>query len=128
MCACLRNIKFFTIAATGDIDIEEEKVHLLLSMQQVRDSHSIYEHQLVSRANKALLFKCFGYSPYFTSFGVSCEYAHPTSLAHSKLLDMEDFEKRDNSSKGVNHLRTIDKLQAYALEAKDHTHIKKHGG
>jgi hypothetical protein len=70
MCACLRNIKFFTIAATGDIDIEEEKVHLLLSMQQVRDSHSIYEHQLVSRANKALLFKCFGYSPYFTSFGV----------------------------------------------------------
>jgi uncharacterized membrane protein len=56
------------------------------------------------------------------------EYAHPTALTHSKLLDMEDFEKRDDSSNGVNHLQTIDKLQAYALKAKNHTHIKKHGG
>jgi len=127
MYACLRNINI-TIAAAGDIHIEEERIHLLLSMQHVKDSPSIYEHQLVSRANEALFFKCFGYGHYYTGFGVLWEYANPTALAHSKLLDMEDFEKRDDSATGVNNLRTIDKLQAYACEARDHTHIKQYGG
>ncbi|WP_342806276.1 PRC-barrel domain containing protein [Alteromonas sp. M12] len=104
-----------------DIDVAAEKIHVKLTMQEVKDSPSIDEHQTVSRAYEALLFKYFGYGYYWTGPGVWGDYAHPTALAKSPQADMQDFEKITDDSIDDNHLRSIDELQGYGIKAKDDT-------
>ncbi|WP_100657331.1 hypothetical protein [Alteromonas flava] len=103
------------------IDSEEEKIHVLLSMQQVKDSPSIDEHQTVSREYEALLSEYFGYGFYWAGQDVWGEYAHPMDLAQSKRPSMKDFEDGDKSTIPRNHLRSIKELQGYNIQAKDDT-------
>ena len=103
------------------IDIEEEKIHVNLTKQQVKDSPSIDEHKTVSRAYEELYFKYFGYGYYWTGPGAWGEYAHPTALSNITPgpavaeLERTDLEGRELG----NHLRSIDELQGYEIKAKD---------
>jgi len=100
------------------IDHEQETVHVALSTQQVKDSPSIDKHKPVSRAYEALFFKYFGYGYYWTGQGVWGEYAYPTQLARCELPSMEDLVGMEDSSIDDNHLRSIDELQGYEVNAK----------
>ena len=103
------------------IDHEQETIHVALSRQQVKDSPSIDENMPVSRAYEALFFKYFGYGYgyYWTGPGAWGEYAYPTQLARPEMPGMEDLVDMEDSSIGQNHLRSIDELQGYEIQAKD---------
>jgi hypothetical protein len=104
-----------------NIDSEEEKIHVLLSKQQVKDSPSIDEHTTVSRDYETLMFKYFGYGYYWSGQEVWGAYTHPTALAQQKPPDMEDFKEITDSAEHSNHLRSINELQGYEIKAKDST-------
>lgn len=100
-------------------DIQEEKISVALSKQQVKDSPSIEEHKTVSREYEELLFKYFGYGYYWTGPGAWGEFAHPTALAKGEdMPDLETLAKVDEGSQG-NHLRSIDEIQGYDLHHQD---------
>ncbi|MFQ3235932.1 MAG: sporulation protein YlmC with PRC-barrel domain [Paraglaciecola sp.] len=104
-----------------EIDREEERVHVALSTQQVKDSPSIDEHKPVSREYEELLFTYLGYGYYWTGPGAWGEYAHPTALAQPKIDAEQDDEEPAEHHSHANHLRSIDELQGYEVKTVDGT-------
>ena len=101
------------------IDYDEEKIHVSLTIQQVKESPSADEHKPVSREYEALFFKYFGYGYYWTGPGVWGEYANPTQLAKPDMQSMEELAEIADIEKPKNHLRSIDELQGYDVNAKN---------
>ncbi|MEP1553783.1 MAG: PRC-barrel domain containing protein [Paraglaciecola sp.] len=102
-----------------DFDIEQEKISVALSKQQVKDSPSVDEHKPVSREYEELLFRHFGYGYYWSGPGAWGEFANPTALA--KKQGMPDIETLGQVEEGTsaNHLRSIDEIQGYDLHYYD---------
>lgn len=82
---------------------------------------SIDEHTTVSRDYETLMFKYFGYGYYWSGQDVWGEYTHPNALAQQKPPDMEDFKDITDSAEHNNHLRSINELQGYEVNARDST-------
>jgi sporulation protein YlmC with PRC-barrel domain len=99
------------------IDTEEEKIHVALSKQQVKDSPSIDEHKTVSREYEELYFQYFGYGYYWIGPGAWGEYAHPTELAQGPRVPEQATVDKINEASMANHLRSIDELQGYEVKA-----------
>jgi sporulation protein YlmC with PRC-barrel domain len=104
-----------------EIDSDEEKIHVALSTQEVKDSPSIDEHKPVSREYEELLFSYLGYGYYWTGPGAWGEYANPTALAQPRLPAEPDDEEPDDSHPHANHLRSIEELHGYEVKALDGT-------
>jgi sporulation protein YlmC with PRC-barrel domain len=99
------------------IDTEDEKIHVTLSKQQVKDSPSIDEHKTVSREYEELYFQYFGYGYYWIGPGAWGEYAHPTELAQGPRVPDQATVDKINEASTANHLRSIDELQGYEVKA-----------
>ena len=100
-------------------DLEQEKIHVTLSRQQVKDSPSIDEHKTVSRDYEELLFQYFGYGYYWTGPGAWGEYAQPTALARPVASPTDDQLEKVERKAEANHLRSIDEIQGYEIKAND---------
>ncbi|WP_340680785.1 PRC-barrel domain containing protein [Paraglaciecola sp.] len=101
------------------IDTEDEKIHVALSKQQVKDSPSIDEHKTVSREYEELYFQYFGYGYYWIGPGAWGEYAHPTELADGPKVPENDTLEKISEDAKANHLRSIDELQGYEISARN---------
>lgn len=114
--------------ALRQIDMEDEKIHVNLTKQQIKDSPPIDEHKPVSRAYEQLFFKYFGYGYYWTGPGAWGEYSHPTALSEvTPAPHIAELEKTDiTDSQKDNHLRSIDELQGYEIKAKDESFGQVH--
>ena len=115
-----------TPVALREIDSEEEKIHVALSKQQVKDSPSIDEDKPVSLEYEELLFSYLGYGYYWTGPGAWGEYANPTALAHLDLDQRNvanelDAQEQIDSGSHANHLRSVDELHGYEVKALDGT-------
>lgn len=104
-----------------EIDNEEEKIHVALSKQDVKDSPSVDEHKPVSREYEELLFSYLGYGYYWTGPGAWGEYANPTALAKPNMAAELDDQDSVDSGSHANHLRSIDELHGYEVKALDGT-------
>ncbi|WP_339771034.1 PRC-barrel domain containing protein [uncultured Paraglaciecola sp.] len=100
-----------------EIDTDDEKIHVALSKQQIKDSPSIDEEKTVSREYEEILFSYLGYGYYWTGPGAWGEYANPTSLVNQHAFEQANTDLVEHNKSHANHLRSIDELQGYDVIA-----------
>lgn len=108
-----------TPVALQSLDVENEKVRLLLSKQDVLDSPSIDKHKPVSRQFEEILFDFFGYGYYWNGLGLWGDFQNPLDLAQQQL-QQETLSKENKPEDTANsHLRSIDELKHYDVVETD---------
>ncbi|MDC8830709.1 PRC-barrel domain containing protein [Alteromonas gilva] len=102
-----------TPVSIDNVDDANEKLHVSLSQEDVKNGPPLEAHQPVSREYESLLFRYFGYGYYWTGPGAWGEYAHPLELADASP-DIQTAEPAKHE-----HLRSCDELCGYSVVLSD---------
>ncbi|NVK54857.1 MAG: PRC-barrel domain containing protein [Alteromonadaceae bacterium] len=95
------------------VDHTNEKLHVNLSQDAVKNSPPLEAHQPVSREYESLLFRYFGYGYYWTGPGTWGEYAHPM-----ELVDIAE-QVHETAPANEEHLRSCEELEGYSIVLND---------
>jgi sporulation protein YlmC with PRC-barrel domain len=101
------------------LDVEQEKVHVSLSKEDVLNSPSIDTHKPISRQFEEVLFDFFGYGYYWNGMGLWGEFQSPLELAEKQRLEQSEGQEKAKSSNQDAHLRSIDELKHYDVVETD---------
>lgn len=96
--------------SVSKINIDDELVHISMSVNTLKNSPSIDEHKPVSREYEESLFKYFGYGYYWVGPGAWGEFAHPNELVDAQ----QTIETKDSVSM-ENHLRACNEINGYEI-------------
>ncbi|QJR82323.1 PRC-barrel domain-containing protein [Alteromonas pelagimontana] len=94
---------------------DEEKIHVNMTSQALKDSPSIDEHKPLSREYEETLFKYFGYGYYWIGPGAWGDFTHPTELADQEMQE----SLNELSEKPSNHLRSCSEVHGYEVSTQD---------
>lgn len=102
--------------SVSQVDVEEESVHVDMTVDTLKNSPSIDEHKPVSREYEEHLFKYFGYGYYWIGPGAWGEYAHPNELV---TLPTDEEAESALPSNSTNHLRACGEIDGYEVATTD---------
>jgi hypothetical protein len=100
--------------ALGQPDLDQNRLSVDLTKQQIEDAPGIETHETVSRQYEARYNQHFDYPPYWIGAGVSHGTLHPAPL--SSGIDRPRPPPTDNAD---NHLRSVNEVSAYEIAAAD---------
>ncbi|WP_420933108.1 PRC-barrel domain-containing protein [Alteromonas sp. A081] len=104
--------------SVSQVDMQEESVHVDMTVDTLKNSPSIDEHKPVSREYEEHLFKYFGYGYYWIGPGAWGEYAHPNELVTTPTATEADAEGA-LPSESTNHLRACGEINGYEVATTD---------
>jgi sporulation protein YlmC with PRC-barrel domain len=99
----------------------EEKLHISLTRDQVKNSPSVEVHPPLSRQREIEYFNYYGWPYYWEGGGVWGPWPHPRNLVESRARSEEDIIQKSRRI-GENtdpHLRSTDEVIGYHIGATD---------
>jgi sporulation protein YlmC with PRC-barrel domain len=105
------------ISVSG-FDMEDEKLVLSLTKQNVLDSPSIEAHKTVSQQFEEIYFDFFGYGYYWNGLGLWGDFQNPADLAEQQVVKQATKKPKPASSED-RHLRSIHELKHYDVVETD---------
>lgn len=98
----------------GEPDWQQQNFPINLTLERVKHSPSLDEHQPVSHEYETQLFKYYGYGSYWMGSDLWGTYPHPPPLADVKVLeDATQLKVEDR------HLRSTEAIKGYSIQARD---------
>lgn len=100
----------------SNTEVNEEKIHVSMTREELKNSPSIDEHKPLSREYEETLFTYFGYGYYWIGPGAWGDFAHPTELAGT-----ETGQPRQAATEATppNHLRSCNEVHGYDVATRD---------
>ena len=98
----------------GNINSEENQIFVNLTLDDVKSSPLLEEHQPISHLYESELFKYYGYGYYWTNKGLWGSHLNPTPLVNANVLEDANLVKVEDRN-----LRSTDEVKGYDILATD---------
>ncbi|ATC96390.1 PRC-barrel domain-containing protein [Pseudoalteromonas tunicata] len=98
----------------GEPDWEQHEFPINLTLERVKNSPSLEEHQPISHQYEVQLFKYYGYGNYWMGNDLWGTYPFPSPLVDAQVLENAAQVNTDDR-----HLRSTEELTGYGIQAQD---------
>lgn len=98
----------------GDPDWNNDVFPINLSLEQVKSSPSLEEHQPISHQYESELFKYYGYGYYWIGNDIWGSSSRPTPFVDSDKLEDTSLLKTEDR-----HLRSVQEIKGYEIQTTD---------